>query len=79
MATVVSETAGRVEFGLPRPLFKDEYVSLGPIRSWDVLADGDFVFGKLLTAEQTRERLLELHADRLRVVQKWAASLAGDD
>ena len=80
MVATVSENAGHLEFGLPRPLCKDEkYLATGPIRSWDVLADGDFVFVKRATDDQSRQTLLDLHANRLRVVQNWASTLAGDD
>ena len=46
-----------------------------PTRSWDVLADGDFVFVKRVTNEQSHQILLDLHANRLRVVQNWASVL----
>ena len=76
MAAAVSENAGLLEFGLPRPLFKDEgYLTTDPTRSWDVLADGDFVFVKRVTNEQSHQILLDLHANRLRVVQNWASVL----
>ncbi len=75
MAVAVSEVAGRLEFGRPRALFEDVYMKGIPIHSWDVLADGDFVFRRPLTKDQIRERLIGLHANRFRVVQNWAALL----
>ena len=75
MAAPVSSIDGRLDVGRPVRLFEDIYISSGPVRNWDILADGKFVFPKGRDAEERREEFRALQPDRIRIVQNWASQL----
>ncbi len=74
-AVAVAEVDGKIDPGRPVPLFEDVYAADYPIRSWDVLGDRGFVLKRGSDADEHRERVLDLHTDRLRIVQNWASLL----
>ena len=75
MAAPVSTMDGRLDVGRPVQLFEAVYVFSSPVRNWDILADGKFVFLKRRDDEQRREELRALQPDRIRIVQNWASQL----
>ena len=78
MAAPVSTMDGRLDVGRPVQLFETDtaaYVFSSPVRNWDILADGKFVFLKQRDAEQRREEFRALQPDRIRIVQNWASQL----
>ena len=76
MAVPMSTLGERFEVGNPVKLFKDIYGSARPIRSWDVLSDGRFVFAKDADDEDQRAQWHErLYPNRIHIIQNWASSL----
>ena len=75
MTAPVSTIGGRLDVGRPVRLFKNVYIFTGPVRNWEILADGKFVFSKRRDAEERREELRALQPDRIRIVQNWASQL----
>lgn len=78
MSVAVSSTGERLSFARPERLFTDAdvgYVQGGPIRTWDLAPDGRFLFVKPPHDEEFREYARVMYADRLRVIQNWAARL----
>lgn len=77
MVVSVAESSGRLHLSRPERLFTQTgfYIGASPIRSWDIAADGRFLFVKAPPEEQQREFYRTLFPDRIRVIQNWAARL----
>jgi len=75
VAVPVETSNDRFSAGKPLKLFEDRYASAGPVRSFDVTADGSFVFLTNPPEDVSRSALSEFFPDRIRVVQNWAEEL----
>jgi serine/threonine-protein kinase len=79
MAVDVNETDGRLEFSLPRRLFRDEFGSTTPIREWDMLGTDRFLLRFNEEEDQQQARFESLHPDRLTYIQYWASRVRGEE
>jgi len=71
------ETEGdRFQPGAPQLLFEDSaYESTAPTRSYDVSADGRFLFVPIGDETEMQAAIDEIYPDQIRVVQNWFAEV----
>ncbi|TVQ33074.1 MAG: hypothetical protein EA376_03195 [Phycisphaeraceae bacterium] len=74
----VEDAGGRLRIGRPEHIVdtKNTYISVNPVRSWDMTPDGRFIFIRTGPDELQDELLLRFFPDRIRIVQNWTERLA---
>jgi len=75
-AAPVTHSESGIDIGRPERLFRaDEYVSIIPIRSWDMGPDGRFLMSLEPSEDAVRSAIDEVFPNRIRLIQNWASTL----
>ena len=76
MAAAVTYSDSGIDIGRPERLFRaDGYVSVIPIRSWDMGPDGRFLMSMSSSDESVRSAIDKFFPRRVRLIQNWASTL----